>query len=55
MGPSADYVVLSPDIGLDQLAERTFDAGVGYLARAEHTRIRREELEARTARLLGER
>ncbi|MFF3084042.1 hypothetical protein ACFVRB_03205 [Streptomyces nojiriensis] len=31
VGPSADYVVLSPDIGLDQLAERTFDAGVGYV------------------------
>ncbi|MEW1900577.1 hypothetical protein [Streptomyces sp. NPDC086147] len=31
VGPSADYVVLSPDIGLDQLAERTFEAGVGYV------------------------
>ncbi len=31
VGPSADYVVLSPDIGLDQLAERTFDEGVGYV------------------------
>ncbi|MEV5969297.1 hypothetical protein [Streptomyces sp. NPDC051921] len=31
VGPSADYVVLSPDISLDQLAERTFDAGVGYV------------------------
>lgn len=31
VGPSADYVVLSPDIGLDQLAERTFDADVGYV------------------------
>ncbi|MGZ9933123.1 hypothetical protein ACXNSR_24990 [Streptomyces sp. NC-S4] len=31
VGPCADYVVLSPDIGLDQLAERTFDAGVGYV------------------------
>lgn len=31
VGPSADYVVLSPDIGLDQLAERSFDSGVGYV------------------------
>lgn len=31
VGPSADYVVLSPDLSLDQLAERTFDAGVGYV------------------------
>ncbi|MFE7549439.1 hypothetical protein [Streptomyces gardneri] len=31
VGPSADYVVLSPDIGLDQLAERAFDEGVGYV------------------------
>ncbi|WP_329621376.1 hypothetical protein OG357_13510 [Streptomyces sp. NBC_01255] len=31
VGPSADYVVLSPDISLDQLAERTFDEGVGYV------------------------
>lgn len=36
VGPSADYVVLSPDIGLDQLAERTFDAGVGYVV-LDHT------------------
>ncbi|MDI3403613.1 hypothetical protein [Streptomyces cavernicola] len=31
VGPTADYVVLSPDIGLDQLAERTFEASVGYV------------------------
>ncbi|MYW20665.1 hypothetical protein GT039_35155 [Streptomyces sp. SID2955] len=36
VGPSVDYVVLSPDIGLDQLAERTFDAGVGYVV-LDHT------------------
>jgi hypothetical protein len=36
VGPSADYVVLSPDIGLDQLAERTFDPDVGYVV-LDHT------------------